>query len=115
MTGTDKERLLYDGYLDALTETVGIDDWKAISERAVQDAIGGNHRAREWLSKWLLRDARQLRDEGEAQGLTVFDICQAVEENRRVPVIDDNVLEAMFQALPDRTDVEAAEPNGDGG
>lgn len=40
-------------YLAALTESVTIDDWKAIVTRAVVDAKNGNAKAREWLGKHL--------------------------------------------------------------
>ncbi len=41
-------------YLAILRETVPLDAWKAICERAAKDAKAGNPKAREWLSRYLL-------------------------------------------------------------
>jgi hypothetical protein len=43
-------------YLFALVEAVTPADWRAIIEKAVADARGGNAKARDWLSKYLLGD-----------------------------------------------------------
>ena len=37
-------------YLTTLSETVTIDDWLAITEKAVDQAKQGDHRARQWLA-----------------------------------------------------------------
>ena len=41
-------------YLRALQKCVKAKDWKAICERAVTQAKGGDYRARQWLSDYLL-------------------------------------------------------------
>ena len=41
-------------YLQSLRETVTLDAWRAICERAVRDATKGDSRARDWLSRYLL-------------------------------------------------------------
>ena len=41
-------------YLQALTECVGLAEWKAVVRRALEDARKGDHRAREWLGKYLM-------------------------------------------------------------
>ena len=43
-------------YLSALTEAVPIASWRRIVERAVRDALAGDSRSREWLSKYLVGD-----------------------------------------------------------
>jgi hypothetical protein len=43
-------------YLSALVEAVPLPDWRVIVQKAVADAKGGNAKAREWLSKYLLGD-----------------------------------------------------------
>jgi hypothetical protein len=43
-------------YLSALAEAVPPAEWRLIVQRAVADAKGGNAKAREWLSKYLLGD-----------------------------------------------------------
>ena len=41
-------------YLAALSDQVPLDAWSQIVERAVGDAIAGDAKARDWLSKHLL-------------------------------------------------------------
>jgi hypothetical protein len=56
-------------YLSALVEAATLPDWRLIVQRAVADAKGGNAKAREWLSKYLLGDEPlalvELREELE--------------------------------------------------
>ena len=47
-------------YVETLTSTVSDDDWERICIRAIQDAKAGDHRAREWLSKYLLGDPQHV-------------------------------------------------------
>ena len=44
-------------YLTALNETVSLEDWSKIVAKAVADAIAGDWRGREWLSKYVLGDS----------------------------------------------------------
>ena len=48
-------------YLATLASVCTIDAWHAICRRAVKDAKLGDHRARNWLAKYLIGD-RQLPD-----------------------------------------------------
>ena len=48
-------------YLKTLASVCTVDDWRAICLRAVEDAKIGDHRARNWLAKYLIGD-RQLAD-----------------------------------------------------
>lgn len=50
-------------YLTALTESVAVGDWQRIAARAVKDALKGDARARDWLSRYLLPDPGSLSDE----------------------------------------------------
>ena len=45
-------------YGEALTAACSVDDWREISERAVKDAKAGDHRAREWLCKYIVGEPR---------------------------------------------------------
>jgi len=47
-------RPVEDKYLGALQKCVKLGDWKAICQRAVTEARGGDYRARQWLSDYLL-------------------------------------------------------------
>jgi hypothetical protein len=48
-------------YTQSLAETCSIDDWRAICSRAVEDAKNGDHRAREWLGKYLVGEPASVR------------------------------------------------------
>ena len=41
-------------YAETLASVCKVDDWLEICRRAVEDAKVGDHRAREWLSKYLI-------------------------------------------------------------
>lgn len=41
-------------YLAVLNSVVRLDTWQAICQRAVNDALEGDAKARDWLAKWLM-------------------------------------------------------------
>jgi hypothetical protein len=41
-------------YLETLSETVSLDDWREIVQAAVEDAKHGDPKARDWLCRYLL-------------------------------------------------------------
>lgn len=45
-------------YLMSIVATVTLDDWRAICDRAKQDALNGDCKAREWLTHFLVGDDR---------------------------------------------------------
>lgn len=54
-------------YLKALNRTVTLADWKQIIRRAVMDAVAGDAKARNWLSKYLLPSKIELPPRQEPQ------------------------------------------------
>jgi hypothetical protein len=48
-------------YLATLNAAVPLDTWQAICERAADDALAGNAKARDWLAKWLLDMGARIR------------------------------------------------------
>ncbi|QSV45006.1 hypothetical protein [Geobacter benzoatilyticus] len=57
---TVSNRPLETDYLKIVAETVNPETWKLIVDAAVQQAIDGDHEAREWLSTHLLKGAPAL-------------------------------------------------------
>lgn len=56
-----KRRPIEREYLATLNAAVPLTVWRKICRRTVDDALAGDAKAREWLSKWLLpADSRQL-------------------------------------------------------
>lgn len=47
-------------YLRALNELVSLETWGRIIERAIKDAEDGDHKAREWLSKYLIGEPKNV-------------------------------------------------------
>ncbi len=41
-------------YLDATIRTVSLDDWGAVAAKALEQAIEGDAKARDWLSRYLM-------------------------------------------------------------
>ena len=60
-------------YFATLNAAVTLDVWQRIVQRAVDDALAGDAKAREWLSKWLMQ--------AEVRTLTVL----AAEESMSDP------------------------------
>jgi len=54
-------------YLTKLQDAIEMEEWVEICERAVTDAIDGDWRAREWLSKYLLPSVQVLRAQKEEE------------------------------------------------
>jgi len=61
-------------YLANLADVVPSDTWRKITERAVQDALAGEYKARDWLSKYLLGESSRLeqlaKEEHDSQAKT---------------------------------------------
>ena len=56
-----KRRPIEREYLATLNAAVPLPVWRKICRRTVDDALAGDAKSREWLSKWLLpADSRQL-------------------------------------------------------
>lgn len=56
-----KRRPIEREYLATLNKAVPLSVWGKICRRTVEDALAGDAKARDWLSKWLLpADSRQL-------------------------------------------------------
>ncbi len=45
-------------YIGAVSEAVSIDDWRGIISKAREDALAGDHQARQWLTHFLIGDER---------------------------------------------------------
>jgi hypothetical protein len=53
-------RLTEAAYLAALAEEVPLEVWRIICQRAVRDALAGDARARDWLSRYLMGNPGEL-------------------------------------------------------
>lgn len=54
-------------YLRGIQKLCRQEQWKAICEKAIAQAIEGDFRARDWLSKYLLPDRSQVSSSGEVE------------------------------------------------
>lgn len=52
--GGRPRRSVEEKYLKALSDSVTLDDWRAIALRAVEQAIAGDKDARTWLGNYLI-------------------------------------------------------------
>lgn len=41
-------------YIAALSDTVSLEDWRGVCRKALEKALSGDHRAREWLTRYLI-------------------------------------------------------------
>jgi len=81
-------------YLKAMISVVTVEDWVEIAERAVADAKGGNWRAREWLSQYLIGKPTQVIQEVDQRSVQ-FDLGTLSDEQL-------GVLLRIAQPLLDR-------------
>ena len=91
---TSSRRPIEREYLAALNAAVPLEKWQGICARAADNAIAGDAKARDWLSKWLLRlEARVLTtlaaEEASAEPAAVSD---AEIEARRRKIEDERLL-----------------------
>jgi hypothetical protein len=65
--GPGRPRRVTEGdYVRALSEECPPETWRAICRRAVQDALAGDGKARDWLAKYLLGNVAELPTLGTA-------------------------------------------------
>ena len=62
-------------YLEALTEIVTPERWRAICERAASDAEAGDAKAREWIAKYVIGagDVTVWKREADMRWAAMFD------------------------------------------
>ncbi len=77
-------------YLAVLNDVVTVDAWRRICQTAVDAALAGNARARDWLSRWLM--------EPDARPLTVL---AAEEIDATVEAVADDEVKRRREALDD--------------
>jgi hypothetical protein len=77
-------------YLTVLSSAVPLDRWRRIVERAATDAEGGDSRAREWLSGYLLGrvppglyDLAVIEARGGVDAMINRDVNEAVAQEQR--------------------------------
>ena len=96
-------------YLARLGDAVGLDDWQRIVEKAKEDALSGDSRAREWLARYLLGDPppKTLLD------LAVMARDQAISDAAARIINTRHTDEGFFSALC--KDIAGAEKRRTGG
>jgi hypothetical protein len=92
--------------LETLTTVCSEADWHEICARAVADAKRGDHRAREWLSKYVL-------GEPDCAGRVLHAHLHAGKDNPFLAAGSDAVIEAK-SALHKLMNA-ASDPNSDAG
>jgi hypothetical protein len=95
-------------YLTTLRESVPLETWSKVCEAAVAQAVGGDAKAREWLSSYLVGRPLQAVAVEEPQGprLSLWDLLAAIRE-----AVPDGEAQARIAAVLARMGREAA---GDG-
>lgn len=80
-------------YLASLSDAVSLADWRQVVDRALADAVAGDAKARDWLSRYLLGDAPgklSTLATAELAGRTIDDELQqqADRENQLLAVLE---------------------------
>lgn len=50
-------------YLDVTMDSVSTDEWRRVVRKALEDAMAGDAKARDWLSRWLMPREGQTVDD----------------------------------------------------
>ena len=98
-------RTVEEQYATAISQCVSVDDWKSVCHRALQDAINGCHKSRQFLASYLIGQPRKTI---ELIGHEAAD--QAVEEYA-VELLSHEECKTIDQAfaLFERAEQEARE------
>jgi len=64
-------------YVRTFAEGLPLEKWKQIVEKAAEDALNGDDRARAWLSSWLLRYAPSLLEVAIHEAAGSDDVSQS--------------------------------------
>lgn len=98
-------------YLDELKGRVTLQKWQKIADRAIGDAMGGDFRARQWVSDYLIGKpitTIDLRAGEQAQLSRILDLMK----QRNVPA--SAVFEALIAELSTEAEmVESVEDDDD--
>lgn len=88
-------------YLATLNAAVSLDKWRATCEKAADDALAGDARARGWLSKWLLatEDRPLTVLAAEESGTTSEAAAEAELEARRLSIEDAEKSRMLLAAF----------------
>jgi hypothetical protein len=88
-------------YLATLNAAVPLDTWQEICKRAADDALAGDAKARDWLSKWLIaNESRSLTVlAAEEHGTTCESAADAEIEARRQKLEDDRKQAELYASL----------------
>lgn len=87
-------RVVEQEYVDAVLGACPLKDWKRVVRQAVKDAQAGDHKAREFLAKYLA----PVPDRVEVSGVGGAPIETAVTHKDDLDQLSDEELEARFRA-----------------
>jgi hypothetical protein len=84
-----KPRQTEDAYLTATMGSVSLKDWRAVVDKALAQAKAGDHRAREFLSRWLLPPPGQpAADVDAAPESITINVVPFPDAAANVPALD---------------------------
>jgi hypothetical protein len=88
-------------YLATLNAAVPLDTWQAICQRAADDALAGDAKARDWLAKWLLGLESRLLTTLAAEELVAVpaDAAEFEISARRQKIEDDGRADEQNRLL----------------
>lgn len=87
-------RVVEQEYVDAVMGACPLKDWKRIVRQAVKDAQAGEHKAREFLARYLA----PVPDRLEVSGVGGAPIESEITHKEDLDTLSDTELEARFRA-----------------
>jgi hypothetical protein len=84
-------------YVQAISETVSLAAWRRIVRRAKEDAEQGDHRAREWLSRYLVGEPNKRST--AATGRTANNVRIRIPHNHRDELAGEDARQRLEDLL----------------
>ena len=92
-------------YMDALATHISLEHWNEIVDRAVKDAISGDHRARVWLTESLMGKTAQTLNLQNSDTALLADVLSAYSARGLSPA---EIFQAMLDEIADEPPFDAS-------
>jgi len=92
-------RAVESAYLDTLVGQIPLGQWEQVVEKALKNALAGDHRARVWLTEYLMGKPAQVL---ELKGQEVMALSQVLERFKAHGLAPIEIFKSMLDELDDQ-------------
>jgi hypothetical protein len=91
-----RRRVVESAYLDTLVSQIPLAQWGQVADKALKDALDGDHQARLWLTSYLMGKPAQVL-ELQAQEVTL--LAELLARFKEIGLSPIEVFKAMLQEI----------------